>query len=75
MGNAFGYCRCGLLLPAFAFLRSAILYAPHAAAVEDSPVAAMPPATPAAMAKCRQELEAYSFSKVACAKQALKPQH
>jgi hypothetical protein len=59
MGNVFGYRRCGLLLPALAFLWSAILYAPYAAAVQDSAAAAMPPATPAAMAKYRQELEAY----------------
>ena len=59
MGNASRYRRCGLFLPALAFVWSALLYAPYAAAVEDQPLATRPPATLAAMAKYRQELEAY----------------
>jgi hypothetical protein len=59
MGNASGYRRCGPFLPALAFVWSALLYAPYAAAVEDQPLATKPSETPAAMAKYRQELEAY----------------
>jgi hypothetical protein len=57
MANASKYRRCGFLLPALALLWSALLCAPYAAAVEDP--AAQPPALDAAMAKYRQELEAY----------------
>ena len=42
-----------------AFVWSALLCAPYAAAVEDQPPAAKPPALAAAMAKYRQELAAY----------------
>jgi hypothetical protein len=59
MGNASTYRRCGFLLIALAFVCFALLCTPYAAAVEDQPLAAKPPATPAAMAKYRQELEAY----------------
>jgi hypothetical protein len=59
MENASGYRRCGFLLPALALLCSALLCAPYAAAVEDHPPAAKPPALDAAMAKYRQELAAY----------------
>jgi hypothetical protein len=59
MGNASRYRRCGLLLPAVVFVCSALLCTPHAAAVQDQPLATKPPATAAAMAKYRQELEAY----------------
>jgi hypothetical protein len=59
MGNASTYRRWGILLPALAFVWSALLCAPYAAAVQDQPLAAKPPATPAAVAKYRQELEAY----------------
>src|SRR5580692_2851436 len=55
MGNASGYRRCGLLLPALALFWSALLYAPYAAADP----AAKPPALDAAMTKYRQELAAY----------------
>jgi hypothetical protein len=58
MANASRYRHCGFLLLALAFLWSAGLYAPHAA-VQDQPPAVKPPAPPAAMAKYRQELEAY----------------
>jgi hypothetical protein len=56
MGNASTYRRCGFLLLALAFVWSAGHYAPYAAA-QDRPPAATPPAP--AMAKYRQELEAY----------------
>src|ERR1700693_4149803 len=59
MGNASTYRRRGFLLPALALLGSALLCAPYAAAVEDHPLAANPPALDAAMAKYRQELAAY----------------
>src|SRR5580704_7802034 len=59
MANAFRYRRCGFLLPALALVGSALFCAPYAAAVQDHPPAAKPPATPAAMAKYRQELAAY----------------
>jgi hypothetical protein len=59
MANASRYHRCGFLLIALAFVCSALLCAPYAAAVQDYPLATEPPATPAAMAKYRQELEAY----------------
>ena len=59
MGNASRYRRCGCLLVAFAFVCFALLCAPYAAAAQDHPPAPNPPATPAAMAKYRQELEAY----------------
>jgi hypothetical protein len=59
MGNASRYRRCGFLLPALAFVWSALLCTPHAAAAQDHPLATKPPATPAAMAKYRQELAAY----------------
>jgi hypothetical protein len=59
MANAFTCRRCGYLLPALV-LPWFVLCAPHAAAVEDRPLAAEPsPASVAAMAKYRQELEAY----------------
>ena len=59
MANAFRYRRCGFLLPALALVGSVLFCAPYAAAVQDHPPAAKPPATPAAMAKYRQELAAY----------------
>ena len=59
MANAFRYRRCGFLLPALALVGSVLFCAPYAAAVHDHPPAAKPPATPAAMAKYRQELAAY----------------
>src|SRR5580698_9490321 len=59
MANACRYRRCGFLLPALTLVWSALLCAPYAAAVEDHPLATNPPATPAAMAKYRQELAAY----------------
>jgi hypothetical protein len=59
MGSASRFRRCGLLLPVLALLAAALLCTPYAAAVEDHPPAAMPPALDAAMAKYRQELEAY----------------
>ena len=59
MGNASRYRRCGFLLPALAFVWSALLCAPYAAAVQDHPPAVKPPALDAAMAKYRQELAAY----------------
>jgi hypothetical protein len=59
MGNAFRYRRCGFLLPALAIVWSALICTPYAAAVQDQPLATKPPATPEAMAKYRQELEAY----------------
>jgi hypothetical protein len=59
MGNASRYRRCGFSLIASAFVCFALLCAPYAAAAQDHPPATNPPATPAAMAKYRQELEAY----------------
>jgi hypothetical protein len=59
MANASTYRRCGFLLPALAFVWSALLCAPYAAAVEDYPPAAKPLALDAAIAKYRQELAAY----------------
>jgi hypothetical protein len=59
MANAFRYRRRGFLLLALALVGSALLCAPYAAAVQDHPPAAKPPATPAAMAEYRQELAAY----------------
>jgi hypothetical protein len=59
MANASRNRRCGFLLLALAFVCSALLCAPYAAAVQDHPLATEPPATPAVMAKYRQELEAY----------------
>src|SRR5580698_9306500 len=59
MANACRYRRCGFLLPALTLVWSALLCAPYAAAVEDHPLATNPPATPATMAKYRQELAAY----------------
>jgi len=56
MGNASTYRRCGFLLLTLAFVWSAGLYAPYAAA-QDRPPAATPSAL--AVAKYRQELEAY----------------
>jgi hypothetical protein len=58
MRNASTYRRCGFFLFVLAFVGSAGLYAPYAA-VQDQPPVAMPPALAAAMAKYRQELEAY----------------
>ena len=58
MGNASIYRRRGFLLIALAFVWSASLYAPYAAAQNLTP-AAKPPDLATAMAKYRQELEAY----------------
>ena len=59
MGNASTYRRCGFSLTALAFVCSALLCTPYAAAVQDNPPATTPPATPAAVAKYRQDLAAY----------------
>jgi hypothetical protein len=59
MAKAFRYRRCGFLLLASTLVGSALFCAPYAAAVQDHPPAAKPPATPAAMAEYRQELAAY----------------
>jgi hypothetical protein len=59
MDNTSTYRRCGFLLPTLAFACFALLWTPYAAAIQDQPLAATPPTTPAAMAKHRQELEAY----------------
>jgi len=58
MGNASTYRRHGFLLIALALVWSAGLYAPYAAAQNLTP-AAKPPDLATAMAKYRQELEAY----------------
>jgi hypothetical protein len=58
MGNASTYRRRGFLLTALAFVWSAGLYAPYAAAQNLTP-AVKPPDLATAMAKYRQELEAY----------------
>ncbi len=58
MGNASTYRRRGFLLIALAFVWSAGLHAPYAAAQNLTP-AAKPPDLATAMAKYRQELEAY----------------
>ena len=58
MGNVSTYCRRGFLLIALALVWSASLYAPYAAVQNRSP-AAKPSGLAAAMAKYRQELEAY----------------
>jgi hypothetical protein len=58
MGNASTYRRCGFLLPALAFICSALLSAPYAVG-QDHPPALSPPGLAAAIAKYRQELAAY----------------
>src|SRR5580692_9382351 len=59
MGNVSTYRRRGFLLLALASVWSANLCVPYAAAAQDHPPAATPPELAAAMAKYRQELEAY----------------